>query len=368
MNEKKQKRTKEQGVKNMHIGWIITLVILAAIAILFGVYAWKNMHPVAMRYREDALAAGYVEKDATLPDGSVIHYGEGPDNGPALLLIHGQGGDWTHYGETLPALAKRFHVYSVDCFGHGGSTHDPALYNCAVNSQALVWFLQNEVKEEAYLSGHSSGGIMASWIAANAPELTKGLVIEDSPLFEVTPEEMTEGAGGAAWFESFLLRHNYLNQTQEPEYAVYYIQNSYFMNFFGDLRKPMEKAVRQYRTEHPDEPVRIFWLPSMITEGMYLPNFDMRFSDTFYTGSWFDGMDQAETLAKIECPTVYIKALVRYGKDGVLYAANSDEDAQRVMDLIQDCQMLTIKSGHNIHCEFPAFFVDAFDHLPGLAN
>jgi hypothetical protein len=31
-------------------------------------------------------------------------------------------------------------------------------------------------------------------------------------------------------------------------------------------------------------------------------------------------MDQAETLANIQCPTVYIKALVKYGKDGVLYA------------------------------------------------
>ena len=97
----------------------------------------------------------------------------------------------------------------------------------------------------------------------------------------------------------------------------------------------------------------------MLTEGMYMPNFDMRFSDTFYSGSWFDGMDQAETLAKVSCPTIYIKALVRYGKDGVLYAANSDEDAQRVMSLIQNCKMMTIKSGHNIHQDQPALVIDA---------
>jgi pimeloyl-ACP methyl ester carboxylesterase len=57
----------------------------------------------------------------------------------------------------------------------GGSTHDPALYNCVVNSKALVEFLTSVVGEPAYLSGHSSGGIMASWIAANAPQLAKGL-------------------------------------------------------------------------------------------------------------------------------------------------------------------------------------------------
>ena len=97
---------------------------------------------------------------------------------------------------------------------------------------------------------------------------------------------------------------------------------------------------------------------------MYLQNFDMRFSDTYYTGSWFDGMDQAETLSNIQCPTVYLKALVQYGKDGMLYAANSDEDAARVMQLVDNCQMLTIKSGHNIHCEHPDFFVKSFEKLP----
>ena len=346
------------------VWWIILAIILLALVVSLGVFFYHNMHPVSDRYYADAIAAGYIEHDAKTPDGSVIHYGEGPNNGPALLLIHGQGGDWSHYGETLPALAKRYHVYSVDCFGHGGSTHDPALYNCKINSEALVWFLKNEVKEAAYLSGHSSGGIMACWIAANAPELTKGLVIEDSPLFEVTPEEMTEGAGAAAWFDSFLLRHEYLNQTQEPDFAVYYAQNSYFMKFFGNAQKKIVDAVRANRAAHPGERVRIFWLPDMLTSGMYLQNFDMRFSDTFYTGSWFDGMDQAETLSKIQCPTVYLKALVQYGKDGVLYAANSDEDAARVMQLVDHCQMLTIKSGHNIHCEYPDFFVAAFDQLP----
>ncbi len=352
----------------MQIGWIIAAGIVAVVAILFGLYAYKNLHPVSARYREIALQAGYVEKDASLPDGSVIHYGESPDNGPALLLIHGQGGDWTNYGETLPQLAKRYHVFSVDCYGHGGSTHDPALYNCVVNSKALVWFIKNVVKEAAYLSGHSSGGIMASWIAANEPSLARGLVIEDSPLFEVTPQEMTEGAGCAAWFDSFLLRHQYLNQTQEPDFAVYYAENGYFMKFFGKMQRTIVDTVRANREKHPDETVRIYWLPGMITEGMYLPKFDLRFSDTFYTGSWFDGMDQAETLANIQCPTVYIKALVKYGKDGVLYAANSDEDAQRVMQLIADCQMVTIRSGHNIHCDHPDFFVKAFDLLPMSAE
>ena len=135
------------------------------------------------------------------------------------------------------------------------------------------------------------------------------------------------------------------------------------MKLFGNAQQKIVNAVRENRLTHAGDRVRIWFLPGMLTEGMYLPNFDMRFSDTFYTGSWFDGMDQAETLAKIACPTIYIKAEVQYGKDGVLYAANSDEDAQRVMDLIPNCEKMMIKSGHSIHCEHPDFFVKAMNRI-----
>ena len=38
-----------------------------------------------------------IEKQLILEDDSVIHYAEGPDNGPALLLLHGQQVSWEDY-------------------------------------------------------------------------------------------------------------------------------------------------------------------------------------------------------------------------------------------------------------------------------
>ncbi|WP_302049818.1 hypothetical protein [Desulfosporosinus nitroreducens] len=60
-----------------------------------------------------------------------------------------------------------------------------------------------------------------------------------------------------------------------------------------------------------------------------------------YTGSWFEGLDQEKTLSQINYPSVYIKAATQYGKDGVLYAANSDEDAEKVHSLIKENEMTT---------------------------
>lgn len=58
-------------------------------------------------------------------------------------------------------------------------------------------------------------------------------------------------------------------------------------------------------------------------------------------------------------PVVYLKANTRYGKDGVLYAANTDEDAEMVQALISGCERIDIKSGHDIHAEHPDTFVSA---------
>ncbi|WP_245281072.1 alpha/beta fold hydrolase [Desulfitobacterium hafniense] len=41
----------------------------------------------------------------------------------------------------------------------------------------------------------------------------------------------------------------------------------------------------------------------------------------------------------------------------MLYAANSDEDAAKIHSLIKGNDMITIKSGHDIHFEYPDEFI-----------
>ncbi len=353
----------------MKRGKKVALVIIAAVliilAILAGVYFYRNMHPKDDKDWEKTVKAGFTEKQAKLPDGTVINYGEGPNGGPSLLLIHGQGGDWTDYASVLPKLSKEFHVYAVDCYGHGKSSHDTALYSCKKNGEALKWFIENVIGEKCYVSGHSSGGILTAWLAAYAPESVSGIVLEDPPLFEVTSKEMQEGSGCAAWWDSFTIKHNFLNQTAEGDYATYYMENSYFMKFFGGLQSKLVSSVHNYRQKHPGEKVRVFWLPYSLLRGIETDSYDLRFGDTFYTGSWFDGVDQETILLNIKCLTIYLKAKTQYGKDGVVYAANTDEDAHKVLQLIDGCEMLSIKSSHDIHYEHPAFFISACEELLG---
>lgn len=355
---------KKNRVRKMHIILGIVILFITAIGIIAGRYIYGNLHPADEQYMKKITNAGFSEKSALLDDNSLINYGEGPDNGPALLLIHGQGMTWKDYADVLPELSTKFHVFAIDCYGHGESSHDDTLYSCVKNGNDLIWFMKNVIKEKCFVSGHSSGGVMTAWIAANAPEQVSGIVLEDPPLFRVTPTEMQEGASCFAWKDSFVIINNFLNQQEEPDYFTYYYKNSYLLSLFGGMKDKIAQEVELFRRENSGQIPRIFWAPYSLFRGMiYIDLYDVKFGKTFYDGSWMEGVDQETMLKSITCPVVYIKANTNFGKDGVLYAANNDEDAKKVQELISNCETITIKSGHNIHYEHPSVFVSACEKL-----
>ncbi len=75
------------------------------------------------------------------------------------------------------------------------------------------------------------------------------------------------------------------------------------------------------------------------------------------------GCESGRNTQKICCPVVYLKAKTKYGKDGVLWAANSDESSDRVMHLLANAKRVTVRSGHDIHFEKPKYFLKALKKL-----
>lgn len=89
-----------------------------------------------------------------------------------LVLIHAQGVDAASFKNVWTPLSKKFHIYSIDCYGHGKSLHAAEQYNVVDISKAIIDFIEDVVKEKVFLLGHSSGGLIAAYIAANT-ELCK---------------------------------------------------------------------------------------------------------------------------------------------------------------------------------------------------
>ena len=103
---------------------------------------------------------------------------------------------WEDYAHVLPDLAQRYHVFAVDCFGHGESSHDPALYSCEAIGRAFKSFAAQK--------------IIAAWLAANDAERVSACVLEDPPFFRVMPVEMQQEPGCFAWKDGFVVTHAFL--------------------------------------------------------------------------------------------------------------------------------------------------------------
>lgn len=109
---------------------------------------------------------------------------------PALLLIPAQTESWWGYEEVMPLLAQSFQVYAVDLRGQGRSTQTPGRYTLDNMGNDLVRFIDLVIGRPTIVSGNSSGGVLAAWLAAYAkPGQLRAAICEDPPLFssELTP-------------------------------------------------------------------------------------------------------------------------------------------------------------------------------------
>lgn len=113
---------------------------------------------------------------------------------------------------------------------------------------------------------------------------------------------------------------------------LYYLQHSYIIGLFGKwVQNRIVGEAKEYIRNHPDETLKLKRIKEDALHGnQYIHSFDFQFSESFYTGSWFDGVKQEAILMGIKCPAVYLKAKTKYGPKKVLWAANTEEASKRI--------------------------------------
>ena len=77
----------------------------------FAIYYYHNIHWYDS-YEKALASVGTEEKQVTLPNGNVINYGEVANDKPALLLIHGQMGEWEESFAYINTY-KPLHEYNI---------------------------------------------------------------------------------------------------------------------------------------------------------------------------------------------------------------------------------------------------------------
>lgn len=167
----------------MHGGWWwMALAGIVSAGVKLGCWCYGNTHWWVKEMRRIE-ALGVQERQAVLANGHVINYAELGGEGPALLLIHGQMGAWQDYAAVMLQLSQQWHVYAVDVYGHGGSSHEEALYYLDVNGEDLIAFIEQEIGAPVVVSGHSNGALLAAYMAAYGGRWVRGALLEDPPVF-----------------------------------------------------------------------------------------------------------------------------------------------------------------------------------------
>ncbi|HWI22546.1 MAG TPA: alpha/beta hydrolase [Baekduia sp.] len=107
---------------------------------------------------------------------NVVDIGEGP----AVIFLHGLGGNWQNWLENLPALASDHRCIAVDLPGFGES----ALPADSVSVDYYALWVADLVRTlglpSATLVGNSMGGQIAAEVALQTPELVDRLVLVDA--------------------------------------------------------------------------------------------------------------------------------------------------------------------------------------------
>ena len=113
--------------------------------------------------------------------GQKIQYLEaGSSSNPAVILLHGLGGDATNWAATVPALSGKYHVYVPDQVGFGKSDKPITNYRVAMLVEFLDVFCKKLGVQKASLVGNSLGGWTAAAFAIAHPEKVDKLVLVDA--------------------------------------------------------------------------------------------------------------------------------------------------------------------------------------------
>jgi pimeloyl-ACP methyl ester carboxylesterase len=112
-----------------------------------------------------------------------LFYIDVPGNGPPLVLLHGLSSNANAFGGLLSAgLAQRFRVIAPDLRGRARSGKPERGYGMAEHATDVLGLLDALGLERVVLAGHSFGGYLAIYLAAQFPARVERLIVIDAAI------------------------------------------------------------------------------------------------------------------------------------------------------------------------------------------
>ena len=284
-----------------------------------------------------------------------LSYVRGPATGPPLVLLPAQMATWETYADVLPLLAARFTVFALDLRGHGASSWTPGRYDWDSVGGDVARFVETVVGDPAVVSGSSSGGVLAVWLAARRPELVRAIVVEDAPVFST---EWPRFRDRDRFVHAGLVHAvDALGDLEHRRLADFLRGQELPVSERRVKRVPewvcdwLQRDLDRYAARHPGAPAGLGrpWPARLGELFRCLSMFDPDFARAFVDGRFYGALDHAEAVSSIACPVTLMHAdWHRYPRWGLVGAMDGD-DAARFRALAPQTRYLPIPANHVIH-------------------
>jgi N-formylmaleamate deformylase len=112
----------------------------------------------------------------------IHYYRTGGDKLP-VVINHGAGDDGLCFTHVVKELEQDYDVIMPDARGHGKSGSGKGDYSTSQRVEDLAGLIRSLKLERPIVGGHSLGAETSMHMAAQYPELTRGIFLEDPPIF-----------------------------------------------------------------------------------------------------------------------------------------------------------------------------------------
>jgi pimeloyl-ACP methyl ester carboxylesterase len=125
-------------------------------------------------------------------NGVRIAYADTGGTGIPLVLVHGSWGSHHNWGPVVPGLADHFRVVAYDRRGHSDSERPPGQGHFSEDVADLGALIEGLHLGPAWVVGNSSGAVITLQFAAARPDLLRGIIVHEPPLFDILGEGSAE--------------------------------------------------------------------------------------------------------------------------------------------------------------------------------
>lgn len=107
-----------------------------------------------------------------------------PSDRPSVLLLHATGFHARLWDQVIAHLPPDTHVIAPDLLGHGRSYRPATLIDWTANAAALLPLIDRFAGTPLVACGHSNGGYVLTWLAAQRPGAFRHLLLLDPTIFD----------------------------------------------------------------------------------------------------------------------------------------------------------------------------------------